>query len=134
MKQILLITLLFFSLITSGCNSQNDYSADEIVDALVYAEKTFREEENVTASSFNNEYAKFRIMADNDTTNELAEQLVKKFINNFESMLTDKDGFYLSHTIIFDIKSNEDGEILYKGKKDESNNEIWWIRPMLLQR
>lgn len=67
---------------------------------------------------------KFRIMANNDSTKEKAEQWVEDFINDFEGQLNDIDKLYKTHIIIFDIKSNQDGSILYSGKKDKEG--VWW--------
>jgi hypothetical protein len=117
---LLIISIILFS---SGCNNSN-ITIDNVGDALGYAEKVMREKDIVTASSYQpNEYAKFRIMADNSTSKEKAKQLVEDFIQSFETQLTDKEKFYKTNEIIFDIKSSEDGRILYSGKKDK---EIWW--------
>jgi hypothetical protein len=124
MKHIVFI-LLFFSLlfVSGGCNNSNS-SLDDVGDALSHAEKTMRDKGLITASSFQpNEYAKFRIMAGNNTSKEEAKQLVEDFIRTFESRLIDKEKFYKTHEIIFDIKSDKDGKILFSGKKDQ---EIWW--------
>lgn len=124
MKNIVLnlfIILLF--LFSTGCNNSNT-TIDDAGDALVYAEKVMRDKDIITASSYQpNEYAKFRIMAGNNISKEKAKQLVEEFIQSFENQLTDKEKFYKTHEIIFDIKSSEEGKILYRGKKDK---EIWW--------
>lgn len=117
---LMIVSLL---LVSAGCNNSNS-TMDNVGDALVYAEKMMRNNDIITASSYHpNEYAKFRIMAGNNTSKDEAKQLVEDFIRSFENQLKDKGRFYKTHEIIFDIKSNEDGRILYSGKKDE---EIWW--------
>ncbi|XID95007.1 hypothetical protein ACF3MZ_11045 [Paenibacillaceae bacterium WGS1546] len=117
---LLIISLFVFS---SGCSNSN-ITINNAADALGYAEKVMRDKDIITASSYQpNEYAKFRIMAASNTSKEKAKQLVEEFIQSFENQLTDKEKFYKTHEIIFDIKSSEDGRILYSGKKD---NEIWW--------
>ncbi|ULL14759.1 hypothetical protein DVH26_10040 [Paenibacillus sp. H1-7] len=79
----------------------------------------------ITVSSFHpNEYARFRIMASNNTSKEEAKKLVEDFIRAFEGRVINKEKFYKTHEIMFDIKSDEDGRILFRGKKE--NQEIWW--------
>ncbi|WP_256762153.1 hypothetical protein [Cohnella sp. WQ 127256] len=117
---LLIISLFLFS---SGCNNSNT-TIDDAGEALGYAEKVMRDKNITTASSYQpNGYAKFRIMADENTSKEEAKQLVEEFIQSFENQLTDKEKFYKTHEMIFDIKSSKDGKILYSGKKDK---EIWW--------
>jgi len=95
-------------------------------DALGHAEKTMRDKGFITASSFQpDEYAKFRIMVGINTSKEEAKELVENFIRAFESRLMDNEKFYKTHEIIFDIKSDQDGKILFSGKKDQ-DQEIWW--------
>ncbi|WP_373233085.1 hypothetical protein [Cohnella sp.] len=124
MKYIVLNLLIISIFLCSfGCTNSN-ITIDEAGDALGYAEKVMRDKDIITASSYQpNEYAKFRIMAGSNTSKEKAKQLVEEFIQSFENQLKDKEKFYKTHEIIFDIKSSEDGRILYSGKKDK---EIWW--------
>jgi len=61
---------------------------------------------------------------DDDSTKENAKQWVEGFIRDFEGQLNNIDKFYKAHIIIFDIKSEKNGSILYSGKKDKEG--IWW--------
>ncbi|WP_135556591.1 hypothetical protein [Paenibacillus cymbidii] len=126
MKHIVLIFLFISMLcVTGGCKNA-DPSLSVVGDALGHAEKTMRDKGFITASSFQpEEYAKFRIMAGNHTSKEEAKELVENFLRAFESRLEDIEKFYQTHEIIFDIKSDQDGEILFSGKKDH-DQKIWW--------
>jgi len=126
MKHIVFIFLFVSMLcVTGGCKNA-DSSMSVVGDALGHAEKTMRNKGFITASSFQpDKYAKFRIMAGNDTSKEEAKELVENFIRAFESQLMDIGKFYQVHDVLFDIKSDQDGEILFSGKKDH-DQEIWW--------
>ncbi|WP_317971530.1 hypothetical protein [Paenibacillus sp. CCS19] len=52
--------------------------------------------------------------------------MVEGFIKELESQIVPHlEEFYATHSVQFDIKSNENGAILYKGKK-EDETDIWW--------
>jgi hypothetical protein len=126
MKHIVFICVIISALFaTGGCNNSKS-SLKDVGDALGYAEKAMRDKGLITASSFQpDEFAKIRVMAGNDTSKEEAKQLVEDFVRAFESRLLDEEKFYKNHELLFDIKSDQDGRILFSGKKDH-NQEIWW--------
>lgn len=122
-----LVLLILVSLTLVGCNeSKPDF--DELTKALVNAEKTMNEKDQVitTATSSQDDIINIRIMVEDRITNEQAKNLVNDFFNEIEKKIKDLDQFNKYFSIKFDIKSQKDGEILYQGKKDKNEEQIWW--------
>lgn len=125
MKTIFL--LLFCSIITTGC-TQPKIDVDELSAACVKAENTMNEKDLVitTATSSNIETINFRILVEDRLTNEQAKTLVTEFFEEIENGIQDKNLFRKSYLVKFDIKSQKDGEILYKGQRNKGDETIWW--------
>lgn len=128
MKYVIVFILLF-SLIT-GCNYNKEIDFDQLVDSLIKAEKTMNSEELVittaTSSSSSDGMINFRILVEDRITNEEAKELVFDFYDEIERGITDLSLFRKSYQINFDIKSEKDGEIIYKGQRNKGEEQIWW--------
>ncbi|OIA98737.1 hypothetical protein AK95_16390 [Paenibacillus sp. LC231] len=126
----LIVLIILFSLITAGCNNNNEIDFNQLVDSLVKAEKTMNSKELVTttatSSSSSDGIINFRIMVEDRLTNEQAKELVFDFYDEIERGITDLNLFRKSYQINFDIKSEKDGEIIYKGQRNEGEEQIWW--------
>jgi hypothetical protein len=123
MKVILIILLL---IILSSCN-KNNVDPNEVIKSLVLAEKHLNNKGFVTASSSeSNKYIKFRIMVKDRITNEEAKKVIGEFIGTMESNIKDKELFKDTYYMTFDIKSEKDGNVLFNGKRDKGNIDIWW--------
>jgi hypothetical protein len=123
MKVVLIILLL---IILSSCN-KNNVDPNEVIKSLVLAEKHLNNKGFVTASSSeSNKYIKFRIMVKDRITNEEAKKVIGEFIGTMESNIKDKELFKDTYYMTFDIKSEKDGNVLFNGKRDKGNIDIWW--------
>jgi hypothetical protein len=123
MKVVLIILLL---IILSSCN-KNNVDPNEVIKSLVLAEKHLNNKGFVTASSSeSNKYIKFRIMVKDRITNEEAKKVIGEFIGTMESNIKDKELFKNTYYMTFDIKSEKDGNVLFNGKRDKGNIDIWW--------
>ena len=118
------ITILL--IVLTSC-SENKLNFDDVVKSQVLAEKEFNNKGYITATaSQQNENVKFRIMVKDSINNEKAKELAKEFINIMENQIKDKELFKKSYLITFDFKSEKDGNILFKGKRDKGTEDIWW--------
>jgi 8-oxo-dGTP pyrophosphatase MutT (NUDIX family) len=125
MRTLIIFCLIFF--ISSCSNRNDDVDFNEIVKAQGYAEQKMREKGVVTAtSSQSNDYVKFRLMTPDSLTNDEAKELVQEFITLLEEPIKSKDSFNQEYYLLFDIKSEKDGRILYNGKRDKGNTDLWW--------
>ncbi|AWP28087.1 hypothetical protein [Paenibacillus sp. Cedars] len=110
----LIVSIILFSLITVGCNNNNEIDFNQLVDSLVKAEKTMNSKELVTttatSSSSSDGMINIRIMVDDRLTN--AKELVFDFFDEIERGITDLNLFRKSYQINFDIKSEKDGDII----------------------
>jgi hypothetical protein len=123
MKVVLIILIL---LVLSSC-TKNNVDPNEVIKSLVLAEKHLNNMGFITASSSeSNKFIKFRIMVKDKITNEDAKKLIGEFIGTMESNIKDKELFKDTYYMIFDIKSEKDGNILFNGKRDKGNIDIWW--------
>ncbi|MFD1135985.1 hypothetical protein [Paenibacillus urinalis] len=124
------VSIILFSLITAGCNNNNEIDFNELVDSLVKAEDSMDSKElvttTVTSSSSSDGIINFRIMVEDRLTNEQAKKLVFDFYDEIERGIKDLNLFRKSYQINFDIKSEKDGEILYKGQRNKGEEQIWW--------
>ncbi|OPA80513.1 hypothetical protein BVG16_07240 [Paenibacillus selenitireducens] len=122
-----IIILLFCAIITIGCNKQK-IDFDEVTNSLNKAEKTMNSKDRIVRieASPNNETINFRIMVEDRITNEQAKTLVSVFLNEIEKGIQNKDLLRKSYLIKFDIISQKDGAILYKGQRNKGVEEIWW--------
>ncbi|GAA0831204.1 hypothetical protein GCM10008915_10840 [Bifidobacterium pullorum subsp. gallinarum] len=115
----LIVSIILFSLITVGCNNNNEIDFNQLVDSLVKAEKTMNSKELVTttatSSSSSDGMINIRIMVEDKVTNEQAKELVFDFFDEIERGITDLNLFRRSYQINFDIKSEKDGDLIYKG-------------------
>ncbi|MFC5528062.1 hypothetical protein [Cohnella yongneupensis] len=122
--------IILVTLITTGCNKKDEIDFNQLVDSLGKAEKTMNSKELVTttASSSNSTdgIINFRIMVEDRLTNEQAKGLVFDFYNEIEKGISDINLFRQSYQINFDIKSEKDGEIIYKGQRNKGEEQIWW--------
>ncbi|MFD2612708.1 hypothetical protein [Paenibacillus gansuensis] len=71
------------------------------------------------------EKIKFRLMVKRPITNKQAKILASEFIEKTENGISDAELFRNYCTFEFDILSIE-GEVLYKGKRDKGEEQIWW--------
>ncbi|MGJ9459872.1 hypothetical protein [Oceanobacillus sp. CF4.6] len=113
MKQLFLIVLSL--LLITGCNQQSNI---DMVEVLGKTENTLRESEEIetTASSFDGEKdVKFRLMVEENPTNEEATILFNEIIENIASYSNHSDvwDYYNGY---FDIKSY-DNRVLYEATK-----------------
>ncbi|MGG3280138.1 hypothetical protein [Paenibacillus solani] len=126
----LIVLIILFSLITAGCNNNNEIDFNQLVDSLVKAEKSMNSKELVittaTSSSSSDGIINFRVMVEDRLTNEQAKELVFDFYDEIERGITDLNLFRKSYQINFDIKSEKDGEIVYKGQRNKGEEQIWW--------
>ena len=123
-KTVLVIT---FCLVCIACSNNNNKYFDEVFDSLVSTENYMRDSGYVTASSIRaNELVKFRIMADHNISRIEAKTLVEEFISHFENQLTELEKYYKDYELTFDLKSKEDGTILFNGKRARGEKDIWW--------
>lgn len=71
---------------------------------------------------------KFRIMAAENLSNKQAKELMMKFMAAVSNHSTqDSDTFWTRYDLEFDIKSQENGEILFHGRKFKEYDELFWI-------
>lgn len=126
----LIVLIILFSLVTAGCNKDKEIDFNQLVDSLVKAEKIMNNKELVTttatSSSSSDGMINFRIMVEDRLTNEQAKELVFDFYDEIERGITDLNLFRKSYQINFDIKSEKDGEIIYKGQRNKDEEQIWW--------
>jgi hypothetical protein len=116
MKQLFLISTVFvLSLLITGCNQQPNI---DMVEVLGKTEETLRELEEIetTASSFDGEKdVKFRLMVEENPTNEDATILFNEILENIAQYSNHSDvwDYYNGY---FDIKSYDNG-VIYKATK-----------------
>ncbi|MDK8189251.1 hypothetical protein QP794_04040 [Paenibacillus sp. UMB7766-LJ446] len=125
MRSILI--LLFCSIITIGCTKPK-IDFDELASATAKAEKSMNDKDLVvtTATSSDKKTINIRILVEGRLTNEQAKYVVTEFINEIEKGIQETDLFRKSYLIKFDIMSQKDGEILYKGQRNKGEETIWW--------
>lgn len=124
MKQIIVSIIIFLLLV--GCNDRR-LDFEEVSDAMGHAEKYMNDNELVTTSAssvLNNQFINFRLVVKDRITNEQAKLLIEELVNDIESNLSDTKIFRNKYDFKFDIKSEKDGEILYKGRLDQ--DQVWW--------
>lgn len=128
MKKLILCLNIILLITTIACkNTYPDHSSDIISDALTHAAKKLQDKGYKTASSFKpNDYLRFRIMVEDDISNETAKELVLEFLNALEEKLGDLSEFKKAHKISFELKSKDKDKVLLSGKIEGDNNEIWW--------
>jgi hypothetical protein len=122
-----ILILLFCFIITIGCTKPKiDFG--ELASATAKAENSMNDKDLVvtTATSSEKETINIRILVEDRLTNEQAKYLVTEFINKIEKGIQETDLFRKSYLIKFDIMSQKDGEMLYKGQRNKGEETIWW--------
>ncbi|OME77200.1 hypothetical protein BK120_27115 [Paenibacillus sp. FSL A5-0031] len=121
------ILLLLLTLVLVGCNeAKPDF--DNVSESLVNAERVMNDKDLVitTATSSQSKIINFRILIKDRINNEQAKGLVNDFFNEIDKNITDLELFKKTYSIKFDIKSQKDGQILYQGKREKEEDQIWW--------